>query len=101
MKKTREEKDLIYIKAMKAAVNLYNDSDFADFMALIRDMREDVDAAYADAIGEATHKLQGRKKVLDVIIESVEDAPEHLATMETKRSQRKEVKKDGVHSHFT
>jgi acyl-CoA reductase-like NAD-dependent aldehyde dehydrogenase len=101
MKRTKEEKDKIYIEAMKGALNLSNDSDFEKFMLFIRDLKDDVDDSIADAIGEQTHKLQGRRQVLKAIIDSVDEAPDHLATLEYKKSQRKEVKSNGVLSHFT
>lgn len=101
MKKTQQEKLDIYTRALKGLINLSNDSDFEAFVEMLRDMVNDTDDAYATALGEQTHKIQGRKQVLTSIFDMIEGAPELLADLELKRSQRKEVKKDAVHNHFT
>lgn len=101
MRKTQQEKQDIYTRALKGLINLSNDSDFEAFVEMLRDMAADTDDSYATSLGEQTHKIQGRKQVLTSIFEMIEGAPELLADLELKRSQRKEERKNGVHNHFT
>ncbi len=99
--KTKKEKQDLYLSALKGIINLMNDADFEAFVEMVREMERDVDSSYATAIGEQTHKMQGRKQALATILEMIETAPELLADLELKRSQRKEEIRNGVYSHFT